>query len=119
MDYLRQLASEVPTLNERFNRCLQDWGNETPPVTIIFAEVGEAIVENFATIHGEARKKIFILIENGMTSSNLGVKTAVATGLVEAMVAGADKKPDLWVEFKKLFGAASLKHAEAWLTFGR
>jgi len=119
LDYLRSLVAGVPALNAAFNRCLQNWGTETPPTTIIFAEVGDAIAENLAALPNEARRKIFAVIEEGMVSQDTALSTAMATGLVEALAASADKKPDLWTEFESLFGAASMRHAVAWRNFGR
>jgi hypothetical protein len=119
LDYLRSFVADVPALNAALNRSLQSWGTETPPNTVIFAEVGDAIASNLATLPNEVRRKVFAAIEEGMVSQDTALSTAMATGLVEALVANADKKPDMWKEFENLFGAASMKHAAAWRNFGR
>jgi hypothetical protein len=119
LEYLRTLVAGVPALDSALNRCLQSWGAETPPATIAFAEVGDAITENLAALPNEARQKIFAAVEEGMVSQDSALRTAMATGLVEALVASADKKPNLWIEFESLLGVASLKHATAWRNFGR
>jgi hypothetical protein len=54
-----------------------------------------------------------------VVSQDTALGTAMATGLVEALVTSADKNPGLWTELEKLFGPASLKHAVAWRDFGR
>jgi hypothetical protein len=43
---------------------------------------------------------------------------AMATGLVEALVASADKNADLWTELEKSLGPTSMRHALAWRNFG-
>ena len=119
LDYLRSLVADVPALNAALNRSLQSWGTETPPNTVIFAEVGDAIASNLAALPIDVRRKVFSAIEEGMVSQDAALSTAMATGLVEALVANADTKPDLWKEFENLLGAASIKHAVAWRNFGR
>ena len=119
IDYLRGLVSDIPVLNEKLNCRLQNWGDETPPATIAFGEIGDAIAENMALLPEELRRRIFATIEEGMISPDPALGTAVATGLVEALVSSADKKPELWNQLDKLFGAASRKHALAWRNFGR
>ena len=119
LDYLRSLVAGVPALESELNRCLQNWGRETPPATIVFAEVGDAIAANLAALPNAARRKIFAAIEGGMVSQDTVLSTAMATGLVEALVASADQKPDLWKKFESLLGAASMKYAVAWRNFGR
>src|ERR1041385_4567383 len=113
IEHLRSFVAGVPALNASFNRCLQNWGAEVPPDTIIFAEVGDAIAENLAALSPELRQEIFTGIEAGVVSQNAALSTAMATGLVEALVTRADKRPELWLEIEKLLGAASKKHAVA------
>ena len=118
LDYLQRLVADVPDLNAALNQSLQDWGSEIPPNTVIFAEVGDAIAVNIGTLSDEMRQKVFAAIEEGMVSEDNAISTAMPTGLVEALVASADKKPDLWKEFEISLGAASMKHAVAWRNFG-
>lgn len=118
LDFLRSFVVDVPALDLALNKCLKSWGTEKPPATIVFAEVGDAIAENLAALPNETRRKIFAAIEEGMNSRDAALRTAMATGLVEALTASADKKPDLWIEFENLLGAASMKHAAEWRNFG-
>lgn len=116
--YLRGLVTGVPVLNETLEHCLQDWGTEAPPATVVFGKIGDAIAENLAVIPDDVRQKIFAGIEGAMVSQDSALKTAMATGLVEALVAGADKKAGLWTELETLLGPASMRHAATWRNFG-
>ncbi len=120
LEYLRSITLAVPQLNERLDDCLHRWGSlEIPPITFMFAEVGDVIAENISTLPKHQLQEIFLKIEEGINNPDTVLSTAVATGLIEALVSNADKKPELWREFEKLLGAASLRHAVAWRDFGR
>ena len=119
INYLRSLVSEIPALNEKMDRCLETWGAETPPDTVLFAAVGDAIAENVLVFPGEVRRRVFETIEKGMVCPDMAIRSAVATGLVEALVSNADRRPELWAHFQSLFGIASKEHAAAWRNFGR
>lgn len=118
LNYLRTLIVGIAALEEPFNRCLQEWGAQTPPDTIIFTEIGRAIGARFSAFTAEEQRRLFVGIEEGMLSHDAALRTAMATGLVEALVAKADKSPDLWSDFEKLLGTTSMEHALAWRTFG-
>jgi hypothetical protein len=64
------------------------------------------------------QQKLFAAIEAGMVSANTVVSTALATGLVEALVSRADNSPGLWEEIESLMGPSSKRHAVAWRDFG-
>lgn len=119
LDYLRSLVASVPILNEALARCLQNWGAEAPPATVVFAEIGDAIAKNLAMLPNDVRQRIFAGIEDGMVGQNSPLRVAMATGLVEALVASADQNADLWTELEKLLGPASMRHALTWRNFGR
>lgn len=118
MDFLRRLVSQVPALGERLDCCLKDWEPEPAPLTVVFAEVGDAIAENLTALPEEVLREVFEKIEEGMRSPDLAIASAVATGLVEALVSRADKRPEFWEYFEKLLGPASAKHAVSWRNFG-
>ena len=119
IDYLQSLASGVSALNDKLNQCFRSWEPDMPPATVIFAELGDSISEHLTVMPADVRREIFARIENGMTSSDEVLRTAVATGLIEAFVSSADKNQELWEQFEKLLGPASLKHAVVWRRFGQ
>lgn len=124
MDYLRNLVSDIPVLNEKLNRCFEYWENGAPPVmappvTIAFGDVGDAIVENLTTFSAEVRQKLFASIESGVTSPDVDLSTAMATGLVEALVSRSDRVPGSWEELESLLGPASKDHALWWRNYGK
>jgi hypothetical protein len=115
--YLQNLVTGIPPLETSLNECLQKWSPETPPATIAFAHIGTAIGDSLALLSPDVRRRVFAAIENGMLSSDTDLETAMATGLIEALVASSDKHPGLWADLQRSLGSASMKHAEAWRTF--
>lgn len=118
MDYLRGLVSDIPVLNEKLNRCLAHWGIESPPPIWAFGEVGDAIADNLEALPDETREKIFASIEIGMASPDDDLSTAMATGLIEALISHSDGKAGLWEQIERLLGPDSKKYALAWRSFG-
>jgi hypothetical protein len=116
--YLQNLVSGVPILQETLSGSLNDYATERPPIVLVFADVGAAIADNLPHFSEQLRQRIFRGVEGGMTGSDIELKTAMATGLIEALVAKSDAKPELWLEFEKLLGAESMRYAETWRKFG-
>lgn len=94
---------------------LADWRPEKPPVTTLFAALGDRIADDFRVAGFDTNRRIFSLIEHAMESSDQGLVAAVATGLIEALVSRAARSEGLWEEMAPLLGPRSRHHAEAWL----
>lgn len=118
LEYLRGLTANVVTLNASLDQCLRSWSPAVPPDTVVFARIGDSISEAFPSLSSDERRRIFAAIETGVVSPDEALRTAMVTGMVESLVANTDRKPELWSEFEKLFGPASLKHAVWWRDFG-
>lgn len=91
------------------------WSPDEPPVTTLFAELGDRIAEDFETVTSDANSAIFQLIEVAMTSGDDQLVTAVATGLIEAIAARMSDEERMRQRILPMFGEQSRKHADAWL----
>ena len=111
---LKQSASLEPVRLQT----VEYWEPDEPPVTILFAALGEGIARQFDNNKKESNLALFHLIESGMSSPNSELVTAVATGLIEAMVSQAAQVEGLWLRMSPLLGYLSRRHAESWLAFG-
>ena len=92
-----------------------EWQPEEPPVTTLFAALGDRIAEDFGSTGMDTKRHMFSLIEQAMESGDQALVTAVATGLIEALVTRAVRSEGLWEEMASLLGTRSRHHAEAWL----
>lgn len=114
-DFIDLLVITSGRLQAAYQEILDEWQPEEPPVTTLFAALGDRIAEDFFSIDIGANRRIFSLIEQAMESSNQELVTAVATGLIEALVARTVRNEGLWEQVTPLLGPRSLLHAEAWL----
>ncbi|RYF31150.1 MAG: hypothetical protein EOO23_03415 [Comamonadaceae bacterium] len=94
------------------------WEPDLPPVTILFAAFGNELVRRFDVMETESKDIAFRLIEEGMNSQNIVLKTAVATGMIEALVSKACEDAELWSRIEGQLGSLSKKHAKEWLNAG-
>lgn len=99
-----------------YKETIDEWWPENPPVCVLFALLGDSICDEFANVDANSNREIFNLIEEAMDSNDQELTSAVATGLIEALVTRAAKKTGLWDEIAPLLGPLSRNHAQAWLS---
>lgn len=114
-NFLKLLLKLSNGVREEYQEVHAEWLPEEPPITILYAALGHRIAEEFSHADVAATHQIFSLIEEAMQSSNENLITAVATGLIEALVTRAVEIEGLWEQIKPLLGPRSLRHANAWL----
>ncbi|MBH5403174.1 hypothetical protein HZZ13_36080 [Bradyrhizobium sp. CNPSo 4010] len=114
-DFVGLLIAASSRLQSAYQKVLNEWGPEEPPITILFAALGDQIAEDFDRAGVDANRRVFSLIEQAMESDDKGLVTAVATGLIEALVTRAVRTESLWKEMAPFLGPRSRHHAEAWL----
>lgn len=114
-DFVSLLVIASDSLQAAYHEVLDEWQPEEPPVTTLFAALGDRIAEDFVCAGIDANRRMFSLVEQAMESSDQELVTAVATGLIEALVTRAVRGEGLWAQMVPLLGPRSLHHAEAWL----
>lgn len=119
--YTRHFVDEIsaiyPRLAQTHRETIKYWSPEDPPVTIVFGEIGDRIVEDFDAIEPGTKRTLFRRIEEGMASEDEELGTAVATGLIEAMIGKASHLGKNWEMFRPHLGPLTRSHADAWLSF--
>ncbi|WP_234805431.1 hypothetical protein [Salmonella enterica] len=63
---------------------------------ILFWQIGKSFVAIFSELDCVKKELFFKYIEDGMASDNDELATAIATGLVEAIVTSPDANQHLW-----------------------
>jgi hypothetical protein len=92
------------------------WNPEQPPTTLLFTDFGIEIARQFSTMSNNTKKAIFQHIEEGMTSNNTLLITAIATGLIEALISESEQHEGLWATIEPYLGMFSKRYAENWLS---
>lgn len=115
-NFVELLAAASGGARAAYHEVLDEWRPDEPPTTILFSALGNQIAEEFNCADTETNNRVFSLIEQAMQSNDQRLTTAVATGLIEALVNRAVQSAGLWNEMAPLLGPKSLHHAEAWLS---
>lgn len=115
-EFLGLLVAASGGVEAAYHDIIDEWRPEEPPVTTLFAALGQRIADDFSNVGADSNRRLFSLIETAMESSDQVLVTAVATGLIEALVTRAVQSENLWKQMAPLLGARSLRHAEAWLS---
>lgn len=91
---------------------MREWGNDYP-ATILFSTFGKTIADNFEGFMPDERMHLFLVVEDGMESSDIHLRTYIATGLLEALYSRSQSLEN-WDELSKLLGVASKRYVNEW-----
>lgn len=116
-DFVDCLTAASGELEAAYQEVLKAWSPEEPPSTTLFAAFGDRIAQVFGRVGEDSNRLVFSLIEQAMASGDQRLVTAVATGLIEALVNRAIGESDArWRQIESYLGPRSLDHANAWLS---
>lgn len=118
-DFVNGLVHQTLGLKTAYKEVLEYWHPDEPPVTTLFAALGDRIADDFDITEPSVNSQIFALIESAMNSSDQRLVTAVATGLIEAMISRVVAKEECLQRLMQGLGVLSRKHAEAWMGEGK
>lgn len=112
-----RLAAITPTIGD----ALEADGEQTTPdmemPVLWMSGVGHAVAEALPGLPVAAQRAVFDVIENGMASGTELLRTAVATGLLEALANDMDRARGLRALVVPLLGAQSKAYLQAWDSF--
>ncbi|QPF85087.1 hypothetical protein IC762_01765 [Bradyrhizobium genosp. L] len=112
--FLSEVVEFSPSLAEVYRETIKYWAPDLPPITVAYAEIGRKFADIFEELDPNTRASIFALVEAGMQSDDEAIGTAVATGLIEALV-GRAWRTGRWEHVREELGPLSKSHADAWL----
>lgn len=111
------LSDEIQIL---LNEFYDAWkGDNNPPYIYLYSNIGRIIANSVFLFDNKTQIEIFSHIESGINSDDEYLATAVATGLIEALVSESDNNTELWHIIENHLGIESKKHALAWKNFGQ
>ena len=114
-EFIDALITLSPGLQAAYRDTIEYWAPDKPPITTLFAALGTRIAEDFDSAEPHTHERIFHLVETAMASNNVDLATAVATGLIEAIVATSYRKQGEWQRILPVLGELSRSHAIAWI----
>lgn len=111
--FLDRLVSQDERLRIVYDSVLTEWSPTSPPLTILFGELGDRIAQDLEE-DSIVLVEIFLLIEMAMNSRNEELVLSVATGMIEAMVTKSHKIGGI-ERLLNALGTSSRRHALAWI----
>jgi hypothetical protein len=114
-EFVKELSELLVTAAKEVEVLNRHWAPEEPPLTTLFAALGDQVVVDFGCVGDDTRRQIFTLIERAMCSGDSELVTAVATGLIESIVSSVANDATTWKRVRNSFGEKSRQHADVWL----
>lgn len=113
--FVENLMSASDFIKNAVHETIEYWAPDPPPVIILFSALGHELARQFDSLEDRTRARIFNQIEEGMDSKDEQLKTAVATGMIEAIFSEAFKDDQLSQRIKLELGPASVRYVDAWM----
>ncbi len=110
--------SKIERIRIVVNELNDDWGNNVP-ITILFSGIGIFVVNYFDKLSDLDKGYIFDRIEYGLNSGDDSLKTAIATGFLEALYSRSSENKVLWGRIEAHLGKKSREYIVAWLNWHR
>lgn len=114
VQFINEITKKFDGLQKTVNETNEYWAPDQVPVTIMFAAIGKELVRQFDSLPNEKKSAVFQYIEDGIDSSDINLKTAVATGVIEALVSESKENEDLWLRIEHQLGLSSRHYALSW-----
>lgn len=114
VQFIKKLMKTSNFLQSIGQETFEYWEPDPPPVTILFAAVGKELARRFDSMENESKEIAFEFIEEGMNSNDNALTTAVATGIIEALISESSRHEGLWPRIELQLGSISKRHAEGW-----
>jgi hypothetical protein len=103
----------TPAMQSTFNKVVDEWSPEIPPLTIIFAALGDSFIDSFQSIEVKNAEMVFEKIEAMLTGENEELNIGASTGFLEAIEA----KTSFSKEAKLMLGKESRSFLRSWREF--
>jgi len=114
-DFLSKI-SIMKIISSTIKESYEDWGQDIPTI-LLFSNIGREMARSFTDLSMEERSFLINSMETGISSSSEGLRTAIATGLLEALcnTSQASTDPNLWSTIHCNLGPRSRAYVDAWL----
>lgn len=112
---LHQLASIHPILQESVHDFETHFGSDIPVAG--YGALGTAVIENLESIGEATANRFFDEVEAQLTCGLENVETAVATGLLEAVVSSATRNGVANERISDLLRPKSAEYVNEWNSF--
>jgi hypothetical protein len=113
---LRALAACARVLEDERERLEADWLPDAPPVTVAFGALGSALVRALEQVTDQELSQVVAVVETLLATASEADQNAVATGFIEAVLSGTDRRPSA-ARLVSMLGPRACAYARAWDAF--
>ena len=111
--FVNRLFAISPGVLAAYRETVAYWDPDEPPDTVLLADLGRRIVEEFPSVDDAVNDRLLFEIERAMASDDELLATMVTTRMIEAM-AGTAKSLGRWNDIRPQLGTLSVDHADWW-----
>ncbi len=116
-DVVGAILRVVPGITSDLDELRTTW-EEPPPITLVMSTLGYAYVREAAQLDDTVKWAFFRVVEDAFDDPEDSVRDAVATGLLEAIVSGAERRGvPPWSVVDPYAGARTRDYLRAWDDF--
>ncbi|MDM9628019.1 hypothetical protein QTL95_19180 [Rhizobium sp. S152] len=106
-----ELAQSIPGNLSQDLEATTDGTGANTDIHTLYSDMGWLIAERFASL--EDRERVFELIEMGMRNGDSALKSAVSTGLIEAMISRTGQQPARWKQISAQLGPLAMAYVHS------
>ena len=115
---LKFLASLTSGMSVSLSNLIEEWSPDEVPLTIAFAEIAGAFVDEFDVILEEDRNIVFSKVESLVSTGNEEIQIGITTGFLEAMISLSEVRFNVGIrKYRDYLGPNSQNYIERWLAF--
>jgi hypothetical protein len=110
-----KLVKCEPRLSGSREEVAKNFYPQPPGAISVFSEIGERVAANFEILQNP--HAVFELVEEALKSSDELSRTAICTGMIEAMISYCDYHPGKWDLIQLYLGDRAGEYARSWKKF--
>ena len=114
MTFAKDMLSRSTFLRDHCHDLEEFMDSENPLPILLLGQFGGVIANNFEVLAPGEWAALAAMIEQGLTSNDADISTAVATGLIEGMVHRAEAIDNLWPRIEAGLGSKARGYADAY-----
>ena len=114
MTFAEDMLSRSAFLRDHCHDLEEFMDSENPLPISLLGQFGGVIANNFEALAPNEWAALAAMIEQGLTSDDDDVSTAVATGLIEGMIHRAEAIDNLWPRIEAGLGSKARSYADAY-----
>ncbi|MBK9579204.1 MAG: hypothetical protein IPO40_19210 [Fibrobacteres bacterium] len=113
--FIEKFKEQFPRFQQLAAQESANWAPDEISDFLLVSSFGGALGFEIDSFDDLEKARLFALIEAGVCSEDESTSTAIATGLLEAMVSRSFQFPEKWEMVKSLMGPESIRYVTAWL----